>query len=402
MKCVVVGILVALASHAPSPSAAEMRRIAISDYLDKARGAWAGQMIGVCYGAPTEFKSPGRIIEDELPPWTPNRIRHAIGQDDLYVELTFLEALEMHGLDLTPHQAGQVFAESGYRLWHANAVGRENIRAGTQPPSSGHPRYNRHANDIDFQIESDLFGIICPGLPRWSNKLCDLFGHLMNYGDGVYGGMFVAGMYTAAYFDDDPETIVRSGLACIHPQSRYAQVIKDVLAAYADHPHDWKQCWHIIHEQWGDDDYCPSGYGKPFNIDAKVNGAYIAIGLLYGNRDFARTIDVATRCGDDSDCNPSSAGGVLGTMLGYESLPEVYKAGIPDITDEKFDWSEYSYADLPGKSLEWAKRVIERAGGVVLDEAGTEYLLIPVQSPEPPAALEQFTESMLREYWLEP
>jgi hypothetical protein len=31
--------------------------------LDKIRGAWVGQMIGVAYGAAYEFKSNGKIIE---------------------------------------------------------------------------------------------------------------------------------------------------------------------------------------------------------------------------------------------------------------------------------------------------------------------------------------------------
>jgi hypothetical protein len=52
------------------------------------RGGWAGQMIGVSFGAPTEFKSNGKIIEGDLPAWTPDRIENAIDQDDLYVEMT--------------------------------------------------------------------------------------------------------------------------------------------------------------------------------------------------------------------------------------------------------------------------------------------------------------------------
>lgn len=31
----------------------------------------------------------------------------------------------------------------------------------------------------------------------------------------------------------------------------------------------------------------------PFNIDAKINSAYVAIGLLYGKKDFYQTIDIS-------------------------------------------------------------------------------------------------------------
>ena len=36
----------------------------------------------------------------------------------------------------------------------------------------------------------------------------------------------------------------------------------------------------------------PHGRSDDFDIDAKLNGAYIAVGLLYGERDPERTIDL--------------------------------------------------------------------------------------------------------------
>jgi len=389
------------AAHGSGAEDSGLRKLPTSEYLDKARGAWAGQMIGVAYGAPTEFKSNSRIIEGDLPPWTPDRIRNALGQDDLYVELSFLQAIETYGLHLTFREAAKAFAATEFGLAHANSVGRDNIRAGTAPPWSGHPIFNRHANDIDFQIEADLLGIISPGMPAAADRLCTTFGHLMNYGDGLYGGMFVAGMYSAVYFEDDPEAIVRTGLACIHPKSAYAHVIRDVLEAWSEDPADWERCWRVIQEKWGQTDYCRSGYGKPFNIDAKINGAWVTIGLLYGGGDFGRTIEIATRCGDDSDCNPSTAGGVLGAVLGFSGIPEEYKSGLSEIADQNFSFTDYSFSELPTESLKWAIRCAEDAGGGITVDRGIEYLLIPRQEPEFPPILEQFTEDMLKTFWLD-
>ena len=42
------------------------RRLARATLEDKIRGGWAGQMVGVSYGAPTEFRSNGKIIEGNL------------------------------------------------------------------------------------------------------------------------------------------------------------------------------------------------------------------------------------------------------------------------------------------------------------------------------------------------
>jgi hypothetical protein len=61
-----------------------------------------------------------------------------------------------------------------------------------------------------------------------------------------------------------------------------------------------------------------------FNIDAKINGACIVMGLLYGNRDLDQTTIISCRCGHDSDCNPSSAAGILFTTIGMESSTRSY------------------------------------------------------------------------------
>ena len=343
-------------------------------------------MIGVCYGAPYEFRSNGKPIEGEMRPWTPGRVEGSLDQDDCYVEMTFLKAIEDHGLDLSYEQAGQAFGASQYELWHANKRGRENVRKGLMPPMSGHPKFNPHADDIDFQIESDLLGILCPGLPQESNRLCDVFGRIMNYGDGLYGGMFVGGMYCAAYFEDaNVENVVRAGLACIPEASQYRKCIEDVVAWQAESPDDWRGVWGKIEAKWNDDVDCKRG--DPLNIDAKLNGAYIVMGLLYGNGDPVKTMEIATRCGQDADCNPSSALGVLGCMKGYAALGDL-TAGIPAIADGKFSYTDYSFNTLGPTCQKVTEQVIARVGGQVEADA----YVIPVQAPKPPVTLEQWVE----------
>lgn len=191
------------------------RRISLVSLEDKIRGGWAGQMIGVSYGAPTKFRSNGKIIEGRLP-WTPDRVVNSIKQDDLYVEMTFAETLDRLGLDATTEQLGDAFRDSKYSLWHANAGARRLLNHGIKAPMSGHPKHNLHANDIDFQIESDFIGLMTPGLPQESNRYCDRVGRVMNHGDGLYGGMFVCGMYSAAFIRmwrwEMPKDIEKDGI----------------------------------------------------------------------------------------------------------------------------------------------------------------------------------------------
>ncbi|MFB3901830.1 MAG: ADP-ribosylglycohydrolase family protein [Acidobacteriota bacterium] len=360
--------------------ATDEREIALSSLRDKIEGGWAGQIIGVSFGAPTEFRSNGKINEAELPPWTPERLANAIHQDDLYVDMTFAKVLDDKGLDASTADFGAMFRDSKYSLWHANLAARRALKRGIVAGDSGTPRYNVHANDIDFQIEADFIGLMAPGLPQAAATIADRAGRVMNYGDGLYGGIFVSGMYSAAFFENDVRKVVEAGLACIPARSPYAEVISDLLGWHQENPADWRRAWQLIQDKWDQRDPCPAGAFSPFNIDAKLNGAYIVLGLLYGNRDFGKTMEISTRAGQDSDCNPSSAAGVLGVMLGYQAIPEIWKRGLDAIADKKFDFTEYTFPEIVKSTEKRAVDLVQRHGGRV----DGERLIVKTQTPKAP------------------
>jgi hypothetical protein len=378
----VLTVLVSVSGGGAQPPG--QRRLSRAVLEDKIRGGWAGQMIGVSYGAPTEFRSNRRIINWQIG-WAPDNVSNAINQDDLYVEMTFAEVLDTVGLDATSEQFGDMFKNSKYELWHANASARRLLNNGIKAPLSGDPRYNAHANDIDFQIESDFIGLMTPGLPQEANRIADRVGRVMNYGDGLYGGMFFGGMYAAAFFESDPRKVVEMGLRSIPADSGYGKIIADVLKWSAENPKDWQKTWRLITEKWDRDDPCPDGALDDFNIDARLNGAFVALGLLYGERDFAKTLEVSARAGQDSDCNPSSAAGILGVMLGYKGIPDQWKSGIPKLADTKFAYTRYSFNEITASTVARALKVIQKAGGTVSD---TE-VVVPSQDPKAPK-LEQW------------
>ncbi len=379
------------------------RALDLETFRDRLRGGWAGQMIGVSYGSIYEFRSLNRPILGPLREWKPEFIANSINQDDIYVEMTFLKTLDTHGPRATQKQAGLDFRDSKYRLWHANMAGRTNLQMGIMPPQSGHPRYNPHSDDIDFQIEADVFGLITPGMPRAMERMCDVFGSIINYGDGLYGGRFVAGMYCRAYLESAPtKDAVRrcldAGLASIPANSDYARTIRDVIDGFELYPGDWQLTWQTIQDRWGDQDICPEGFNRPFNIDAKVNGAYIAIGLLYGEGDFDKTLEITTRCGQDADCNPSNAAGVLGALFGYSRIPAKYTSGIPALTGRKFEYTDYDYPELIQVCEKVALRVLLENGGRVAIRNGREVLEIPLQTPSAPGKLQQVKDFPLERH----
>jgi hypothetical protein len=355
------------------------RRLGRAILLDKIKGGWVAKMAGAAYGTPDEFKAQGKIMEF-VPKWTADQAAMSIDNDDLYVQMTFAVVLDKVGLDATCEQFGEAFKVSQYGLWHANAGARRNLNRGIKAPMSGRPKYNVHADDIDFQIEADFIGFMCPGLPRFANDYCNRVGRVMNHGDGLYGGMWLCGMYSAAFFESDVRKVIEAGLACIPAKSPYALLIRDVLAWHAQEPANWTNCWQRLEAKWDKDDVCPDGALAPFNIDAKFNGGYIALGLLYGNGDLGRTIEIATRAGQDSDCNPGNAAGVLGVIMGYDRIPEIWKAGIPAVADKKFQFTEYTFNDVLKATEVHALELIRRAGGQVTDTQ----VVIPFQAPKAP------------------
>ena len=381
------------ASRPKAQAQPQFRRILAKDYVDKMKGGWIGQMAGVGWGAPTEFRWKGQIgPEEAMPKWQPKTVNQ-FNQDDIYVEMTFLRTLELYGLDVSIRQAGIDFANSGYPLWHANDAGRKNLRRGIAPPDSGHPQFNKHADDIDYQIEADYSGLIAPGLPNLAVELGEKFGRLMNYGDGVYGGQFIGAMYAEAFFESDPVKIVQAGLRCVPKGSHFHTCISDVLAWYAQEPADWEKTWQKIEKKYNLDPAwrrfsCSKG---SFNIDAKINSAYIVLGLLYGQGDLDKTITIACRSGQDSDCNPSSAGGVIFTTVGFAKLPERFTSALDE--KPKFSHTEYNFPTLIEVCRKLAVQAVTRCGGrIEKDDAGQEVFVIPVQEPRPPK-LEQCWEA---------
>ena len=359
------------------------RVLTMDDYRDKMQAAWIGQMVGVAWGTPTEFKWNDAIIpEDKVPIWMSDfPLRMAYGNDDLYVEMTFLKTLEDYGLDISIRQAGIDFANSEYSLWCANRAGRSNLRRGIAPPDCSHPKFNKCPNDIDYQIEADYAGLISPGCPQEAIRLGSVFGRLMNYGDGVWAGQFIGALYAEAFFTTDINALLDAGLAAIPAESDYAQMVRNVRQWHRENPRDWITCWEKIRAAYSKKSN-PKLRDSNGGIDVRLNGACIVLGLLYGEDDLDRSIVLSMRCGWDSDCNPSNVGGILMASRGLKALPAKYTEKLDYA--RKFSYTAYNLPTLFAVCEKLARQVVARHGGRVEKGAGgKERFVIPVHVPHP-------------------
>jgi hypothetical protein len=87
------------------------------------------------------------------------------------------------------------------------------------------------------------------------------------------------------------------------------------------------------------------------------------------------------RCGQDSDCNPSSAAGVLFTIIGYKNLPEQYKQIDKNLT---FNFTNYDISSLFDVCEVLARRAVYRNGGFTEKGCrGDETFVIAASKPTP-------------------
>ena len=382
-------LLAVLALASPATTLAGTRRLPVEVYRDKVHGGWLGKNIGVLYGEPVEFAigwpKPGEphkitlrgreLTMENTTDWfvKPNG---AHDQDDCYVELMTLEGFEKFGLALTQRQVAELWQLNKPAIWCANAAAFANFNMGIWPPLSGHPAFSNNSTDIDAQIEVDLMGLISPGMPNTCERWGRFQASITNFAEGTYAAVFIAECYSAAFFDDEVESIMRTALKKVPEDSMHASMIRDLLE------------WHAAKMDWRD---ARQAYAKKYpqaqGIHAVANSACVFIGLLWGEKDYTKTLQISTLCGWDSDCNPATAAGILGCIIGAKATPAQWKDPMKDSyrnTTVKFYKNPTPISELAAKMAAVGEKVIVAAGGKLVEEGGKSFYEIPVEEPAPP------------------
>jgi hypothetical protein len=357
-----------------------MRTLSQDDYRDKVHGWWLGKIIGVTCGLPYEFKMP----------WPPREISfysqeplptYFRDNDDLYINLTYLLAVERYGPGLTQEQMAEEFLYrlDPSRLWLANNQAYKNLHAGIVPPKTGHPFYNSDFDSIDAQISNDIWGVICPGMIRTACEYADKGSHITNYADGAYAGIFTAALVSGSFFKQDLRELVQNALGAIPAECDYASAIRDVLQWHKEDPVNWAATRQKIKRKWQDEK------GKK-ESSAVINGAAVALALLYSGGDFNKAVTIGTMAGWDCDCNAATAGGIIGIMSGARAIPAKWNIFHDTYRNETLrgipEWSKIS---------EWAARTADAGEAIILARGGRKEkgaYVIGREGPPPPSGIE--------------
>ena len=332
-------VILALVLIAPAAVRAE-RTIGADDYLDRLRGMWLGELLGNYAGRATEglyrirggnpAETAGFVFGD---PWD--------GDDDTCFEYLYMTMLTG---DPQPTHADIRTAWADHvpltGVYIANLQASYLIAAGGTVPDSGSYGLNMHAYAIDSQITTEALGAAAPGMRQRAADLAGQFGAVSNEGFSLHAAQFYAAMYAAAPFETDVEDVVASGLAVVPATSRTHEIVQDVRDWYAadaaDASLDWRATHGLIYDKYVGVD----SVGRYRNwIESSVNTALTTLAILYGQGDFKETVRIGVLGGFDSDCNPATAGGLVGLMNGYSGLPS-------DLTSQASD--DYAVGILQG------------------------------------------------------
>ncbi len=390
MKYLLLSLLFVLSGQPFSTKEREKIVMSRAALYDKIKGGWAGQLIGVTYAA--DMKASASLeVRNENTAWSDGYQLASFQNnpelyDDIYIDLTFLEAIREHGTEVTPKKLSEAYLQASYHMDHGCQSARYNLMKGKNPQRAGYWLDNPHADDNDFQSHADFIGLMYPGLPQSAADLSNKVGHLMNYGDGYYGGLYVSTLYSLAFTTNDPKKLVIEALKSVPEKSTFYRCVNYAIEQYRQFPYAWDRALGHFQRKWKNDFGCPDRLIGKEDADAKVNSAYLTLALLYGESDFEKTMQVM-RSIRQADCNVATVAGILGVMSGFEKIPAPWKQGIDEIETLPFHHSNLSLAEACDITFREAIKAIEDSKG----NTSKDQVTIKLQTPSP-ARLEKSFE----------
>jgi len=318
------------------------RHLAVSlspEVLDeKTTGAWQGRIAGCMLGKPVEGWEKAKIGDlmavcglDRLDDYLPEppegaagisfpesaqgllrgNIRGAARDDDIDYPIANLCMLEQHGREFTPRNVADFWlSRMPYACTYtAERAAYRNFVNGVWPTESA-TYQNPFREWIGAQIRADMFGYACPGRPEEAAALAFKDACISHAKNGIYGEMWVAAMLAAAFVTDDVEKAMRIGLSEIPQNCRLSEAIGKVMRWRTDGRSAEEAADGILEQ-----------YGSYHRVHTINNAAIVAMALLWGEKDFSRTIGLAVQAGLDTDCNGATAGSVVGAVVGASGIP---------------------------------------------------------------------------------
>ncbi len=339
-----------------SPQSLKLWKISEAELSDRICGAWLGRCAGCLLGKPFEGWSKEKIELNlkasnsyPLEKYELHRgIRGMVRDDDIDYTILGLHILESKGFGFTTHDVAEEWLNHmPYGLvYTAERAAYRNLVNGLQAPETA-TYLNPYREWIGAQIRADIWGYVTPGRPEMGAELAYRDARLSHVKNGIYGEMFVAAALSVALVSEDIELPIRIALSTIPSRSRLAECVRDALA--------WKARYHRWEEAWEE---AMMKYGSYHPVHTINNLAFVLIGLLYGEKDFEKTITRSVMCGFDTDCNGATSGSIVGALLGAKRLPSKWIEPLNDYVESAVTgFAENRISDLADRTISLASGI---------------------------------------------
>ncbi len=305
------------------------------EYLNKVLGCWMGKNIGGTLGAPMEWR---RQVND-VSFYAQDLGGEPLPNDDLDIQLLWLVAMEHHGIELTSGTLADHWCMDVTPHWAEYGNAKANMRRGLVPPLSGMVS-NDFKDSCGAFIRCEIWACIAPGAPKLAVKYAYEDGCLDHGdGEGTYAELFTAALESAAFVEKDLHKLIDIGLSYIPDECGTARAIRAALECHRAGK-SWRQAReHIIEHYRGgtflndprftSEEDRRKGFDKGrLGYDVPSNMGIVAIGLLYGEGDFEKSVCTAVNCGEDTDCTGATVGSIFGIIHGFDAIPEKWIAPI--------------------------------------------------------------------------
>ena len=286
-------------------------------YLDKVYGAFLGKTVVGTMGAPYE----GVKMPLELP-FRREMIDAMLPNDDLDLQVLWLDVVEKYGADFTSYDLLRRFCEHCDYNPGEYAIMRKNYNRGIYPPLSGKFCNDFYTTGMGCPIRSEIWACLAPLSPALAAEYASRDGQLDHIGDSIEAECFFAALESAAFFESDLHKLIEIGLevsqktytaAPAGQDSRFRCLVYDTLR-WCEQYDDVKRILRKILAK----------YGHPDCTNMYQNVGITLTALLKNDLDIIQTGMDCINCGFDTDCTCATAGAIIGLIKGADAMIREY------------------------------------------------------------------------------
>jgi|GEM_PF-307653 len=286
-----------------------------AEFHDRILACWQGKCIGGTLGMPVEGQHGPHKLTYYQQFKRGERVANPSPNDDLDLQILWLKALEEQGR-VDARILGEYWLKYVPVDWNEYGVGKRNMRAGLLPPISGEFDNAQWKHSNGAFCRTEIWACLAPGCPALAVRMAREDA-CVDHGaaEGTMASVFLTALESAAFVEHERDRLIAIGLSMIPADSTLARAIRAATEAKREGK-TWAEARQAVIEASEDRQKYASGwFQSPRNI------AFILVGWLYGEEDFAKTLCAAVNCGDDTDTTGAAIGSILGILHGTKIIP---------------------------------------------------------------------------------